>query len=655
MPPYNYNWRRRWFQRRRRRPWFRRRRPRKTFRRRYYRRYLVRRRRKRFYKKKKAARITVKEWQPQKIVKSTIKGDLCLIACGQQRQNFNFTLYMESIIPVKEPGGGGWSVMQLTLRALYDEFLHYKNYWTKGNQGLPLIKYSGCEFKFYRSQSTDYLVTICTCPPFEVTLDSYLNTQPSRQLMNYKTIIVPKLSKTFKKKPYIRKRIKPPSLFATKWYFQQDIINIPFVMLTTVACDLDQMFIPDDQISYNITLYSLNIEFFENPQWQNLPTSGYLPKQSGGVQSYLWTTGNGTPRELKWKDLIPLRETKRYKEGKKLTGNNYTNLLQEINKQENWGNPFIQQYAHYDVRYYYGPNPKATDTADSTASVTLLHELYFQCRYNPFKDKGIGNKFYFKSTSLDQGTFFNIPTKPEIYLENYPIWLVMWSWIEWIKKSKPIQHINSDYQLVIQSDYIEPKRRGYLFLDRYFTTPNHEILTETDKANWHPKTEMQTEAINALAMTGPATPKINHTKSIEAHCNYRFFVKFGGCPAPMENITNPADQEKFPTPNTINQGLKIQDPKTQKEFYLYTWDERKHTLTSTAAKRIKKDSFSDESITGTPSKQVPAKTYTETEDETSTEEEDQASLRDHLRELKLQQRKLKRTIHRLTNGPKLFP
>ncbi len=29
---------------------------------------------------------------------------------------------MESIIPVKEPGGGGWSVMQLTLRALYDEF-----------------------------------------------------------------------------------------------------------------------------------------------------------------------------------------------------------------------------------------------------------------------------------------------------------------------------------------------------------------------------------------------------------------------------------------------------------------------------------------------------------------------------------------------------
>nr|UGV38042.1 MAG: ORF1 [TTV-like mini virus] len=650
MPPFTYRWRRPWRRPQRYRYRFRRRRIRPTLRRRYWRRRWVRRRRKKYFKKRKLSKITLKQWNPKKIVKCTIKGNLCLIACGRQRQNFNYTLYSESIVPVKEPGGGGWSVMQLTLRALYDEFIHYRNYWTKGNQGLPLVKYLGCEFKFYRSLQTDYLVVINVCPPFEVTLDSYLNTQPSRQLMYYKTIVVPQLTKQYKRKPYIKKRIQPPSLFLNKWYFQQDLYNIPFIMLTTVACSLDQMYMPMDQISYNLTLYSLNIELFENPQWGNLGTSGYHAKISSGKTIYIYTARNGDENP-KWKDIIPLFQTKRWAKGKPLNSSPSTNISNETY----WGNPFIQEYAHPDVRYFYGQLPTTGNNADSPSNLGLVHEMYFQCRYNPFKDKGTGNVFYFKSTSLDQGTFFTLPQNNQLILRDYPIWLAMWAWVEWIKKSKPIQHIEEDYQLVIQSPYIEPKRRAYLFLDKYFTNSDTTKLTESDKANWHPKYEMQTEATNSLAVSGPATPKINTTKSIECHCNYRFFLKWGGCPAPMENVTNPADQEKFPTPNTIYQGLKIQDPNTSKKHYLYNWDERHETITKRAAKRIKRDSISSTSFTDYGPKELPIKTSSETTDETSTEEETETPLSEQLVKLKLKQHQLRHRLKQLRKSTKYFP
>ncbi len=95
--------------------------------------------------------------------------------------------------------------MQLTLRALYDELLHNRNWWTGSNVNKPLVRYIGCSFKFYRSKHTDYIVSISLCPPFEVTALDYLNTQPSLHLMNKNKIIVPRLDRTWTKRAYIKK------------------------------------------------------------------------------------------------------------------------------------------------------------------------------------------------------------------------------------------------------------------------------------------------------------------------------------------------------------------------------------------------------------------------------------------------------------------
>ncbi len=78
-------------------------------------------------------------------------------------------------------------------------FLKYKNVWSKGNQGLPLVRYTGCSIKLYKNPYTSYIVTVKNCPPYTVTKDMFLNTQPQRMLMEKGRIIVPRLKSTSKK------------------------------------------------------------------------------------------------------------------------------------------------------------------------------------------------------------------------------------------------------------------------------------------------------------------------------------------------------------------------------------------------------------------------------------------------------------------------
>ncbi len=161
---------------------------------------------------------------------------------------------------------------------------------------------------------------------------------------------------------------------------------------------------------------------------------------------------------------------------------------------------------------------------------------------------------------------------------------------------------------------------------------------------------MQTEVEYFFATTGPFAPKITRSSSIQANMGYTFYFKWGGCPAPMEHVTSPCDQDKFPIPNPELQSLKIQDPKTEKEKYLYKWDERRGQLTETCAKRIKKDSTSELSVTGLSAFNVPILSSQEESDQETTEEEDETPLQQQLRQLRKQQRKLRHQLHRLTKN-----
>uniref|UniRef100_A0AAU8H6A5 Capsid protein n=1 Tax=Betatorquevirus homini1 TaxID=3048395 RepID=A0AAU8H6A5_9VIRU len=661
MPPFTY--RRYWnFYRPRyyRRRWHQRRRPRKTLRRRFWRRRWVRRRRFIKYRKRKLKKIKLCQWQPDNIRKCHIKGQICLLTCGINRINNNFTLTAESFVPVGEPGGGGWSIMQITLRALFDEYQHYRNWWTTTNCGFPLVRYCGCRIKFYNSNDTDYIVTVQRTGPFEVTRDSYLNTQPSRHIMNKNSFVVPKLNPNKKRKPYIKKRYRPPALLQNKWYFAQDMLNTPLILFTISSASFDQMYAPNDQISTNITFNSLNTDLFQNPLWETDNNEPYYPKVTGTINEIgLYTFGNGDNinNQTNWKKLIPLYDTQHYKQPQHNNSTDYTNSYQQFIEHNKWGNPFSYSAHHeiQDIRIFYG-KPPTNQTYNNPPSLSTITGLYQQCRYNPFKDKAIGNKVYIKSTKTQQGSFLSLPTDSRLLITDFPLWLIMWGWISWLEKSKPVHHLQEDYQLVFQSPYIYPPMKCYVPLDNYFTHSDGKELTETDKNHWHPKLEFQLETLSKFAETGPAAPKINKQKQLQIHAFYDFYFKWGGCPAPMETICDPAEQEKFPNPNNILQELAIENPETPKEHYIYRFDERDGLLTNTATKRLKKDTEPTKYFTEFGAKDPLLQIFppTKTPEET-TPEESEEEIKEQLQLLKQHRDHLRDRINRLTKRQKLFP
>ncbi len=65
------------------------------------------------------------------------------------------------------------------------------NWWTADNDGLPLARYLGCRWTFYRSWDCDYIVTAQTCPPMTDTEFKHLNAHPYRQLLNKNQLLYP--------------------------------------------------------------------------------------------------------------------------------------------------------------------------------------------------------------------------------------------------------------------------------------------------------------------------------------------------------------------------------------------------------------------------------------------------------------------------------
>nr|UGV39253.1 MAG: ORF1 [TTV-like mini virus] len=632
---YRKPWRRRWFYRRR---------PKTTFRRRTRRHQRVRRRR---HFKKKLKKITLKEWQPTKIRKCKITGNIQLFVCGKLRLGHDYTNYKESFTPVGEPSGGPWSIQLFTLDALFTEFIKHRCIWTKTNQGLPLARYTGCTLKFYKSKHTDYIVHYSNCPPFTVTREMYMNTQPMRQLLYKRKVIVPKLNHDTKKR-YKKIKIRPPAFMSTKWYFQQDMCKTGLVLISATACSLQQPYCPDDQISYNYTFYSLNTVMFQNPCFEKWGTTGYIPKHVDGKDFHLFLAKDSvTDHPEKWGDVIPLGNT-----------NDYTpplisgkpNTYDEFTSKQYWENPFTWHNIGHNAKVYYTNTwPKATEYPNGKPNFVYFDEFYWEIRYNPDKDTGIGNKVYFKRNNDEEGgSIFEYPTKKELIIENYPLWLIFWGWIDFLARTVEMQEMFEHWFFIIETKFFWPKRDRYILLDKYFVFPKETDLTLHDKLKWHPKFEQQEEIQSLLAESGPFSPKINTSETIQANMGYSFFFKWGGCPGNMEEIISPCQQERFPIPNNEQPGFTIQDPKTPKTHYLYKWDEKDGILTKKASKRLKTDSDHEFSISDGTKLLPPVQTHETSEDETSETEESETPLQQQLQQLRHQYRQIQHQFQQLT-------
>nr|UGV35924.1 MAG: ORF1 [TTV-like mini virus]UGV35989.1 MAG: ORF1 [TTV-like mini virus] len=582
-------WYRRWRTRRRR--WPRWRRARAPFRRQWRRRYWVRPKRPR-----KRLKIPIQEWQPEKINRLTIKGLYPLFSCDMERISNNNIQWLESIAPANFPGGGGFSIMQFTLQALYEEYVKARNWWTKSNCMLPLIRYRGVTLKLYRTESFDYIVNIHRCYPLVANDLLYMSTQPGIMGLTKRSIHVTCRKSSSNKKPYKRVRVLPPTQMNTGWYFQKDLANFPLLIITSTATSLDRYYLSSPAQSSTIGFLSLNTQIFQYHDWQRFPTSGYRPNDD----MYLW--GHHTLEDPKLEELIYLGGTSTLTEGTpiKLHHDSYAT------NPGYWGNIFLGHYLGGDyIVFKTSKTIQEVVTAARNTSTTvsqwghmskLTNPLLIECRYNPFADKSKNNKAYVVSNLGDHTKWDPPPDKPNVLRQDLPLWLLTWGHLDFLRKGGIVSQVDINYIYTIQSDFIQstPKLKYYVPLDDNFTSdpqqsPYIGTLNASDRLHLYPKVTFQIKTINNIASTGPGTIKLQKQQSCEAHMEYIFHFKMGGCPAPMEKLCNPSDQPKYPIPNFKQQTTSLQSPTTAIQTYLYNFDERRGLLTKEATKRIKKD------------------------------------------------------------------
>nr|UGV34630.1 MAG: ORF1 [TTV-like mini virus] len=645
MPWYNY-WPRR---RRLRRYW---RRPRKTLRRRYWRRPRWVRR----PYKRKLRKIVLTQFQPKTIRKSKIKGPICLFQTTNKRLVNNFDMYETSEVPEHQPGGGGWGIKVFTLEGLYSEHIYGRNIWTVTNQDLPLVRYLGCSIRFYQSEYTDYVATYSNQLPLQSSLGMYNAMQPNIHLLLKNKITMPGL-KTYKRKvPYKKVFVPPPTQLENKWYFQQNIAKTPLLMTRVTACSLNKFYIDPDHINTNLTITSLNVSLFSNRQFQD--ATDYHPKTVGTINYYLYSTTQNPPYNgpLKLKMLIPLTDTMIYKPGinyEEYKRNNTTKGWNDWKTEYTIysGNPFHANYLSVgEPVFLIGKKPSDLFSSEEgeTSDYTTA-ELTKTIRYNPYNDQGQTNICYFKANFKSETTW-QPPDNPDLTNENLPFWLLLWGFSDWHKKIKKHLHIDSSYILVMRhiplalnTEYIVPLSDSFLQGKSPFSPEEQPI--GADRTTWHPQFQHQAEAINTICSSGPGTTKIPDNYSVQGLMKYSFYFKWGGSPPPMSTIEDPIQQPTYPVPHNFNLTTSLQNPETDPASILWSFDQRRHTLTKKAIERLQKDTgIKTITVTGG-SHFDPTPTISQEEtSEESSEEEEETSLLEKLQQQQRQQRRLKLRI-----------
>lgn len=578
---------------------------------------------------------------------------------GKGRASNNFTMYKNSYTPPTHPGGGGWSLQQITLKALYEENDQIQNYWTMSNRGLNLCRYLGCKITCYRQPNTDYVLTYSLEPPYDTTKYYYQSLHPAKLLTYTKKIVIPSFrTQPQKKKAYKTKFIKPPKELKNQWYFQQHLAKFPLLLLAATACDLTSMYVPKNAENFNAGFYSLNTRFFMNRGFRYPhSTTGYQPSNN----VYIYALENGAhplSTELR-KNVIFLGDTMLNDPGDvRGTADTYPAAK--------WGNVFYYRYLQQQLTTFL-----TNDNVTSFLSKEKVNEpigsgqlkldpYVYECRYNPFKDTGKGNEAYWLDV-YTANTGWDPPQDPDLIVRGFPLWIMLWGWEDWIRNTKKLANMDIDYVLVIKSDFIQPKLPAYVLISDSFYNgegPYHQDPQHIDFSNykeWHPKWEFQKEAVENLLSVGPAVYKFENEKQTQAHIHYDFFFKWGGNPADMQNVYDPLTQPTYAIPDNQLITNEKDDPETDIANYIYHWDVRRDFLTQTASERIKKDSiygysvFTDGDKTATTA--IPFQRIQETPQEKTSPEKTQEAIflqlqqcQQHNQQLQQRFRKLKQML-----------
>jgi len=527
-----------------------------------------------------------------------------LFEAGQGHFGNNFAAYKDSFTPHNTPGGGGWSLQEITLANLYTQNQYFMNHWSKTNSGLNLCRYLGARITLYRQPNIDYIFTYYTEESIHAGKYWYPSFHPLKMMMYKNKVTVPSYTtQPHKRKPYKRIFIKPPKLLKSNWYFQQHLSTYPLIRFAATATSLTSFFISNKSTNTNITLHTLNTRLFQHSAFQYRGENGYTPKEN----TYIYGLENGVidiTKELR-KNVIYLGGP--YNDPGTTVGPQGWDTYKQ--NKELWGNIFYYKYFDFIQTTFLSSKPPSQLLAKATIQNTIgqdvvtKQEPYYQdVRYNPYKDKGTGNIIYWKSISDVTNNNWELPKDPDNQMSDFPLWLMLWGWAEYTKKLGKLKNLDNDYVLCVRSSYLSESFAPYIFLSDSFIRGqapwdnDAEDITAYDTQHWFPKWKFQEEAINTILMSGPGTCKADTQQSIQAYLKYDFLFKWGGNQSKLETIADPINQPITPSPNNQLLSNEIIDPQTSIENMLYKWDVRRYQLTQAAEQRIKELSTDDYSM-----------------------------------------------------------
>nr|UHM26541.1 MAG: ORF1 [Torque teno midi virus] len=529
-----------------------------------------RRRRRRKKVRRKLKKLPIKQWQPAYITKCKIRGLQLYLLGAQGKQWACYTDEKHSWTPPKAPGGGGFSYEQYTLQYLYTEYLDGNNYWTKSNSTKDLVRYTGGYFKLYRHQKTDFVIHYIRNPKKDIGKMSYSEIHPKELLLKrHSKILFSKLSKPFGKR-YLKIKFKPPRNMQTNWYFMSEFAEKPLINLAIAACDLNYSYISCCDTNQLLSMYTLNTDFFQHPNWGKATQTAYEP-YSTIAKTLEVTYENGSKKVFNMSSL---------------------NYKDSISWEKGWFQTGILK----------------------AFSITQMNNIPIgAARYNPTLDDGSSNAVYL--TTILKDRWERPTTDKTIILEGKPLWQLLYGFINFVQKAKPHEEVLKNYLLIICSPAIYPFKSTKQFhvpIDSTFINgkgPYEEYVDTKMKELWFPTLQHQQQTINNIVLCGPYIPKYQRDREStwELHGDYCFFFKWGGDDIQNQEVYEPAKQGTFTMPGNITEAIQISDPSKQiPASLLHAWDIRRGLITPTALKRIQQNLPFDETLS-TATEQPPLK------------------------------------------------
>nr|UGV44919.1 MAG: ORF1 [Torque teno virus] len=711
--------RRRWFRglwrrkrRARRRPgWtYRRPRRRRVRRQRRWRRGRPRRRRfkkRRFRRRRKRQKLIIKQWQPAMVRRCRIKGYMAALISGNGTFATNYSSHLQDRI-MKGPFGGGHSTMRFSLQVLYEGHLRHENFWTYSNKNLELGRYRGCTIKFYRNPTTDFIAIYSRKTPLGGNILTAPALHPGNMMITKRKIIIPSLETRKRGKKYVAIRIAPPTLLVDKWYFQKDISDVTLLNLNVTACDLRFPFCSPQTdntcVSFQVLkpCYNkyLSINAFNDNNDTNLTnflkealntTTGTTHRGMNQLNTFKTEGGISHPQMKKPPKTVP---NDKYFADKDALWGDPIYIQDNLNPSQSTPDAIIQNFLIPNMTAYYKKMESEHFVNITRGNKAFCHlcgiysgpylsqgrispevfGLYTEIIYNPYSDKGSGNRIWVDALTKQDNIY--TPGQSKCLLENMPLWTMWFGYTDWVKKELNHWDAPYNYRMLVICPYTYPALKqpnndnyGFVPFSYNFGSGNmpdgSAYIPFHFRTKWYPNMLHQQSVMEDVCKTGPFAPKVE-VPSIQLVMKYKFDFNWGGNPIFEQIVRDPSTQPTYDLPGGGNLPGRIQvlNPKLLGPNYSFrSWDIRRGQFSEKSLKRVSEQPETSEFLfsekrpridlpkyeppeedSRTQRQERPWESEEETETEAQSEEETQGSVREQLQQQLQEQLRIRKQL-----------